>query len=301
MWQFFEVPYIGGPPINSAWILTAGWLSHDTRLMPPATETQLRRYYRLFGEQAIVFTRPVTTVTGLVAKRVYMKCGVEKKPCVLYSSSMVGAKVIADIDSRFLRAIKKANNSIYLHLTFQPTRGRPAESSLVAGRVDTYSPYRKEGEDSYYYVNILYTRRPPEHLIEKFGKIIESKINIVRWQDVRITMFPRTMREIDLDSNDAIVEIDSKPIKCIIRDLSFNGARVVVDGVAKPALESKVILYIPFSNQDDLLKLHGEILRFSSVDRRPDATAVSIKFEEDTIPLAYSINLNEHLLRNNAE
>ena len=248
-----------------------------------------------------MFTAPVTAVTGLVAERVYLKCGIEKKPCVLYSSSMVEAKVITEISARFFRAIKKANNSIYLHLTFQPSRGKPAEAFLVAGRVDSYAPYPRDGNDSYYYVNISYTRRPPDHLIEKFGKIIESKINIVRWKDVRITMFPRTMREIDLDSNDAIIEIGAKPIKCIIRDLSFNGARVVVKGIDQSLQDSHVVLYIPFSNQDDLIKIPGEILRFSRVDRRSEAIAVSIKFAEDAIPLAYSINLNEHLLRNNAE
>lgn len=266
--------------------------------MRTATRSQINRYYKLYPDSDVIFNTRVIRFLGLVTKNVYLKNRLEITPCVIYSASMLGARVIADLSPGFFSSVKLDSNIASLHFSFQ-TFSRPHPASFfITGRIEGYSQYKNDVDKNYYLISLTYIKRPSDEYLGMLGRIIESNTNAQKWRDVRITALPRAMREIDLDSSDTIIELESKPRKCIIRNRSFSGAKVTVEEEARKIVRKDVVLYIPFGDQKELIKINGTAVRFDDIDDSVDLVGLSIVYNEQTIPLAYTVNLNEYLLAN---
>ena len=266
--------------------------------MRTATLSQINRYYKLYSHTDVVFNSRVIRFLGLLTRNIYIKNRLETTACVIYSSSMAGARIIADLSPSFFATAKLDNNVTSLHFSFE-TYNRPHPFSIfVPSKIEGFSKYQNNESKNYHLISLSYIKRPPDDLVGMLGRIVESNANAQKWKDVRITAFPRTMREIDLDSSDTIIELDSKPTKCIIRNLSFNGAKVVLEHESRKLANTTISLYMPFGSQKELIKIKGEALRFEELENRTDLVGLSIVFDEENIPLAYTTNLNEYLIAN---
>ena len=82
------------------------------------TGQQLARYYAEFKDREITFNRQIIEVLKLVPREVYLKCQGDQLPCVIYSSSMVGAKIVANLKDKALQQIRQAGNTVSLRFAF---------------------------------------------------------------------------------------------------------------------------------------------------------------------------------------
>lgn len=261
--------------------------------MAITTSRQLNRYYELFKQVDISFTKNIIEVLGLMPRHLYLKCRGDNFPCVIYSASMVGAKVIANLNESHFEIFKKANNMASLRFAFKISDKLEPISFFVPAKITGFNPYNKENPDTYF-ASLTYTQKPPDDLIEIFGEMLEANVNAKRRKEERIIITPDVIREMALDAKEVRILMDSVPRKCILRDLSFSGAKILIVGVAKFMINKPAIIKLSFRNQENIFDITGKTLRFEAVEGRKDIAAIAMQFEESKVPLGYKMILNNY-------
>jgi len=252
---------------------------------------QLTRFYEQFGGIEVTFTRQVIQTLGLLPQQVAVKCLGEQIPCTIYSTSMVEARVIADLPTDSLRRIREGNFAATLRFSFRlPKRSEPLTffvHAKITGH-QTFSP-------QLYLLHLNYTGRPADDLIERLGQLLEANANASRRKEVRIDITPASLRELRLDSREAVVLIEGRARACILRDLSFSGAKLLLFGVAEDLLDRSVVLQPRFSAHSGGVSLPGRVLRYEEVVGREDIGAIGVRFDKGAVPMPYKIIINDYL------
>jgi hypothetical protein len=262
--------------------------------MSITTSQQISKWYELYKTIDITFTKEIIKTTGLDARGVFLKCLGEQWPCVLYSSSFSSAKVVASSRASLMDKIKKANNLVSLRYSFKLADKTDPLSFFIAAKATGFSPYTAGGSDLQI-ANLVYTQQPPDDFIEIMGRLLDANINSARRRSERIILTPDSMRKIGLVSKDSVIFVQGVPRKCILRDLSFSGAKAIILGVAKFLMEKQCSLRIDMEEPNETVELIGKIVRFENVEGRKDLTAVAIEFDESLVPMGYKLHINAFL------
>lgn len=260
------------------------------------TSQQISKYYDTFRTIDVTFTKEVIKSTALLPQHVCLKCIGEQWPCVIFSTSFSGAKVLASAKSVLTERIKKANNMVSLRFSFKISDKVDPRAFFVGGKVTGFAPYAQSNGDLQF-INIQYTQRPPDDLIEILGRLLEANINSARRRDERILLTADSMRRIALQSKDTFVFIQGVPRKCIVRDLSFGGAKIIVVGLAKFLVGKECLLRLEFDEPREALDIKGKVVRYEDVEGRKDLAAVAIQFDEQQVPMNYKIHINDYVMQ----
>jgi hypothetical protein len=264
--------------------------------MAITTSQQISKYYETFKNIDVTFTKEVIKTTALQPQNVCLKCIGEQWPCVIYSTSFSGAKILASAKSALSERIARANNLVSLRFSFKFEDKSDPLAFFVSGKATGFSPYVQSNGDLQF-INIQYTQRPPDDLIEILGRLLEANVNSSRRRDDRILLTADSMRRMGLQSKDSAVFIQGVPRKCIIRDVSFSGAKIILVGLAKFLVGKDCLLRMEFDDPRETMDIKGKIIRFEDVEGRKDLTAVAINFEEVQIPMNYKIHVNDYLMQ----
>ncbi|MFP4364303.1 MAG: PilZN3 domain-containing protein [Spirochaetia bacterium] len=258
------------------------------------TSQQIVKYYDSFKETDVTFNKGVIHATGLNAQQVYLKYIGQQLPCIIYSTSMVGAKVIANIRQDQFQKMRDANNLAALRFSFKQTDKTDPLTFFVSSKVIGFTPYSKENK-SLNIISLQYTQRPPDDLIEILGKLLDANVNSKKRKEERITVTTDSLRKLGLKSKEAMIYIQGVPRKCIMRDVSFSGVKVLMIGVAKFLMEKEAFLKVETEDTRKILELKGKIVRYEPVEGRKDIAAVALNFHEDTIPMEWKLKINEFI------
>jgi len=262
--------------------------------MSIATSQQLTRYYETFKTISVTYTKEVVKATGLQAQGVFLKCLGEQWPCVLYSSSFETAKVLAPNKPALLEKIAKANNLASVRLSFKVSDTADPVQFYVSGKVSGFAPYA-QSNGTLQFVNLQFTQRPPDDFVEILGRMLEANVNSARRRDDRILLTPDTMRRIGLARKESTVLIEGVPRRCILRDLSFSGAKVIIVGLAKFLVGKACKLQVDLEDPRETVSIPGAVVRYEDVEGRKDLTAIALRFDEATVPMSYKMHLNDYL------
>lgn len=258
-----------------------------------ATSQQLARYYELYQNIDVTFSKEVIKATGLIPQQVYVKALGGQWPCVLNSASLSGAKIIAGIKSGFYEKIQQGNTSVSLRLSFQDPEKSEPMSFFVTSKITGFTQYA--GSPDLIIINIAYTQRPPDDLIEKLGALLEANINSTKRREERIVMTPDAMRKLGILQKETVIFIQGIPRRCILRDLSFSGSKVIMVGIAPFLINKEVVLRIDITEPRLALGVKGTIVRTEDVEGRKDLVALAIKYHEAEIPMGYKMQINAYL------
>lgn len=261
--------------------------------MSVLTSQQINRYYDLYRDIEVTFTKEVIETTRLLKKHVYLKCLGTQWPCIIYASSMTSTKIIANLDSAAFELIRKANNLVSLRFAFQLEDKKDKILFFVSAKVSGFNQYSKENP-SLNFVNLIYTNRPADDLIIILGQMLEININSKKRTEERISINDTSVRILGLKSKNGRISIDSIPRNCILRDISFSGAKVIVQGIGKFLTGKKCILAIIQSDGEPLF-LKGKTVRNEAVDKRKDLAAIAIHFNEESLPMDYKKMINNYI------
>jgi len=248
--------------------------------MAVLTSQQINRFYENFKDIDVTFTKEVTKNLNLLPKHVYLKCLGTQWPGIIYSTSMVGAKIIVNMGKESFDAFSiedKKNKLLF----------------FVSAKVSGFNPYNKDNPNLNF-VNLVYTKRPPDDLIAILGQMLEINVNTKKRTDERITITEDNLRILGLVSKNAKISLDGIPRNCIIRDLSFSGAKLVIPGIAK-FLNDKVCVLGIVARDNKIFTLSGKVVRVETVADRKDIAVLAIKFNEDAIPMDYKKMINSYL------
>jgi hypothetical protein len=274
-------------------------------VMAVITSQKISVYYERFKAIDVTFSKEIIQVTNLLTNQVYLKCVGDFYPCVIYSSSFQGAKIVANIKSGILQKLEKANNMASIRFCFKDPDSTNPVAFLVPTKSLGYGPYG--GSQDVALFNLQFTQRPPDDLIEIMGRILDANVNSAKRREERISILPDTIRRMNLLAKESAVFIQGVPRRCILRDISFSGAKLIMMGVAKFLVNKDAALRLDFNDPRESFLLRGKFLRTEAVEGRKDLVALAVQFDESLVPMGYKIRINDFIIqvrageRNNEE
>jgi hypothetical protein len=262
--------------------------------MSIATSQQISKWFDLYKAIDVTFTKEIIKATGLDTRGVYLKCVGEQWPCMLYVGSFAGAKVITSSKAALNDRIKVANNMVSLRLSFRLADKADPMSFFIGAKVAGFAPYAQGGGDLQF-ASLAYTQQPPDDYIEIMGRLLEANINSARRREDRILLNPDAMRRMCLVTKDCVVYVQGVPRKCILRDLSFSGAKAIIVGLAKFLVGKECALRIEMEEPRETMEIKGSIVRYEEVEGRKDLTAIAIHFDDQAVPMSFKMHVNDCL------
>lgn len=262
--------------------------------MAVSTSQQIARYYQQYSTVDVTFTKDVIKATLLYPKQVYLKCTGYQWPIVVYSASMSGAKVIANMKSSLSEAIRKANSMVSLRFSFLQRDKADPLSFFVGAKITGYTPYGQE-KPELYFLTLTYTQRPPDDLIEILGRLIDANTASSRRKEERIPVTADSARAMGLNHKEAMIYIEGVPRRCIVRDVSFGGAKIVILGVAKFLVNKQATLRLTLTETEEEIDVPATVLRFEAVEGRSDIAALALQFDTEATPMKYKLMISGFL------
>jgi hypothetical protein len=261
--------------------------------MSVLTQQRITSYYDRYKTINVTFTKEIIQVTGLMTQQVLIKCVGDFWPCVVFSSSFQGARVVANTKSGITEKLQRANNSVSLRLCFRNSESGAPVTFFVSARVAGYSAYGQSTDTALF--NLQFTQRPPDDLIEIIGRVLDANINSSKRKDERVLLAADSMRKLKILSKDTAAFIQGVPRRCILRDVSFSGAKIIMMGVAKFLVDRDTALRLDFDDPRESFLVRGKFVRAEAVEGRKELIALAIAFEEAAVPMGYKVRLNDFL------
>jgi len=261
-----------------------------------ATSQQLTKYYDQYRDTEVIFNKDIIRTLKLDPRQIQIKytVGSEVKlsSCILNSTSFQKAKVIINTKSEAFEVIAgKEPPSIQLKFSFFQNDGQ-VMSFFVATKV---TERKLLNSNDLAIITLQYTQRPPDDLIEIVGRLLEANTNAIRRREERIIINEDSKRKLGLIKEECVVVVQDVPRHCIIRDLSFSGAKVALVGIPHFMINKSAELKVNFEEPDELISIKGVIMAADPIEGRKDILAASIKFDENQVPLSYKIHVNNYL------
>jgi hypothetical protein len=256
-------------------------------------------YYDRFKNIDVTFTKDMIQVTGLLTQQVHLKCGNDFWPCVVYSASFESAKVVANVKTGLLGKLQATNNFVNLRLCFRIPGETNALTFFVAGRVQSSAPYGNSQDVNMF--TIQFSNRPPDDFIEIIGRILDANINSAKRKDDRIPMTPDNLRKLNILSTESAVFIERVPRRCILRDLSFSGSKIIMMGISKFLLDKEAALRVDFNDPREVFTIKGKFVRAENVEGKKEMVALGLCYDEASVPMGYKIRLNDMLTSQRAD
>lgn len=257
------------------------------------TTQKISEYYERFKAIDVTFTKEVIQVTGMITQQVYLKCVSDFWPCVVFSSSFQGAKVVANVKSGLIEKLKQTNNSASLRLCFKKVDSNSPVTFFVAARSVGYAPYGSSEDVGVF--TLQFTQRPPDDLIEIMGRLLDANVNSTKRREERVPLTAEAIRKLRLLAKETAAFIQGVPRRCILRDLSFSGAKFIMIGVAKFLVDKEGALRIDFDDPRESYLLRGKFIRAEIVEGRKDLLAAVMLFDETAVPMGYKLRLNDYI------
>ena len=250
-------------------------------------------FYELFKSIDVSYSKEIIQVAGLVPNQIHLKCVGDFWPCVIYSSSFQGAKVVVNTKTGILQKLERAKNMVSLRFCFKTSeKGNPV-TFFVNTKSMGHAPYG--GSNDVAIFNLRFTQRPPDDLIEIMGRILDANVNSTKRRDERILITHDSLRKMNIASKETAIFIQNVPRNCILRDFAFSGAKIIMMGVAKFLVGKKAALRMDFEEPRESFLIEGNLVKAEAVEGRKELIALTMTFNESTVPMGFKLRVNDYL------
>ena len=257
------------------------------------TSQQLTRYYDQYRDAEVTFTKDIIRILSLDPRQVYIKCNGSQWPCIVNSTSFLQARIVVGTKGgAYSQLSAKESPLVNLRFCFNP----PASDVVmfqVPAKVSEVSPYNNSPDLAI--VTLSFTQRPPDDLIEIVGQLLDANENAIRRRDEKISMTEDNRRKLGIPKEETIIMVQNVPRHCILRDLSFGGAKILLGGLSQFLTGKEAALRIEFTDPGEVLSLRGVIESADLIEGRKDICAISLKFNAETLPITYKMHINNFL------
>ncbi len=259
------------------------------------TAQRITSLFNGFKTIDVAFNSSVSRALGLNPKEIFLKCLGQQFRCVIYSSSMTGAKVVMSVTKETLTHFRKANNAVSLRYCFTDDEKSVPITFFVPAKIMGFTPYGSNPELNF--ITLNFTSQPPDALVSALGILIEANVNAKRRAEERILMNQENIRKLAIKPKSSVLSITGIPRACILRDLSFSGAMVIISGIGKFLLEKEATLRLEFDDLKTFITIKGKVQRFEEVQGRKELSALGILFHQEELPIEYKMKINDFLNR----
>lgn len=252
------------------------------------------KYYDYFRDQEIVFTKTNLRILGIDPRQIYLKCNGGQWPCIINSTSLQMAKIIIGTGSgafSYLSKTKNANAS--LRFCFVDKYNEPIHF-FVNSEVTSINIYQNSKELAL--ITLEFTQRPPDDLILHLGEFLEVNDNFRKKRAEAIPINKESAHTLGIGKEETVAFIAKIPRRCILKELFFGGAKIMLVGIPKFLLNKEIELKISFPESGDNLLIPGIITEAESLEAKREIAVCRINFNDDTIPMVYKMNINTYLM-----
>ena len=261
--------------------------------MALATSQQILKYYTTYKRIDVTFNKQVIHATGLNPSQVYLRVLGLHIPCVIHSTSMEGAKVVANLQKETQEQIRSANNLMSLRFSFNVLELNKTISFFATAKMIGLQPYNQKKPDLNF-LTLTYTKQPPDDLIGILGELLDANVNAKRRKEERITVDERNIRKLEIKTKEVRIHINGNPRMSLLRDISFSGAMLIIGKSDDVVSQSPLSVEIPFENLDTPMMLKGKIVRMEELESHAELIAIGIQFDETKVPMAYKSRINNY-------
>ncbi|WP_314849052.1 PilZ domain-containing protein [Treponema lecithinolyticum] len=256
------------------------------------TSQQITRFYDLYRDTEIVFSKEIIKTLHLDPRQIYIKCNKGQWPCIINSSSLLASRIIIGTRGGAYAAIQKPNTPVSLRFFFTDQNGE-SMSFFVNAHVSGIENYMNSRDLAI--ATLTFNSKPPDDLIEIIGRILETNTNFIRRKEERIAITPESKRRLSLLREETVLLVQNVPRNCIVRDLSFSGAKIIMMGVAQFLKDKQAVLQLEFEEPRETVTLNGTIIKAEPVEERKELVTLAIKFNDAEVPIAYKVHINNCL------
>ncbi len=261
--------------------------------MSVATSHHISRYYDYYRDKEIVFTKANLKSLRIDPRQIYLKSNGGQWPCIINSSSLQQAKVIIGTASGIYTTVQKNRTApISIRYCFFDQNNEPIQFSVNCNVLDI-KPF--QGSNELAMVTLVFTQRPPDDLILRIGEFIEVNENFQNRKEERIAINENSLRLLNIPKEESYIFIAGVPRKCILKDLSFGGAKAMLVGIPKFLENKSVDLRLFFMDTNEKISLPGIIKNSDFLPGRKDISIVHIEFIPDEIPMTYKFHINSYI------
>ncbi|MDR1178173.1 MAG: pilus assembly protein PilZ, partial [Spirochaetaceae bacterium] len=257
------------------------------------TSQKISAYYERYKNIEVTYSKEIIQVTNLITQQVVLKCVGDFWPCVIYSSSFTGAKIVVNINSGLPQKLQQANNLVSLRFCFKNSESNTPVAFFVSAKTAGYTPYSGSKDMAIFQIQFL--QRPPDDLIEIMGRLLDANINSAKRRDERILLTVESIRKLKLLSKDSAVFIQGIPRRCILRDISFSGAKIIMLGISKFLVNKEAALRVDFDDPRESFLLRGKFIRAEEVEGRKELIALAMLMDSALVPMGYKIRINDYI------
>jgi len=253
----------------------------------------INRYYDFFRDKEVVFTKSNLQILGIDPRQIYIKCNGGQWPCIINSTSLQMVKVIIGTGSgaySYLSKTKKALASI--RYCFFDKYNEPI-SFFVNCEVSNISVYQNSQELAL--ITLNFTQRPPDDLIMNLGEFIDVNENFKNKKFEIIEINKESVHALSLEKEESLSFIAKIPRRCILKELSFGGAKIMLVGIPKFLQDKEVELRIAFVDSGENFLIPGVIKEVESLEAKREIAVCQMVFNEAAVPMTYKRHLNTYL------
>ncbi len=264
--------------------------------MPLPSSQLISRYYDLYRDKEITFTKETLHYLRIDPRQIYIKCAGGQWPCIINSTSFQYSKIILGVGSGAIAEIKKKPDMpVQVRYCFIQEDNTPL-SFFVTGHVTQIFPFKETNE--LVIITISFTQQPPDDLILRMGQFIDTNENFTNRRDERIIINKDIVRRLNLEKEETIINVSGVPRRCILRDLSFGGCKVMCMGVPKFLVNKDSDLKLTFIEPQVSFNIPGIIKNAESLEGRKDICLISIAFNPEQVPMQFKVLINQFLTNN---
>lgn len=253
---------------------------------------KISNYYDLFRDERVIFTKENIRSLKLDPREIYLKCNGGQWPCIINSSSLQKAKIIVGSSCGIFDILRSQKNvNVSLRYGFFENTGKI--QFFVTCNVIKIEKYHEQSD--LVLMTLEFTQRPPDDLILKLGEFFEANSNAKIQNNEKIFINPENLKLLSIPKEETFILISNVPRKCVMKDLSFGGATLLLVGIAKFLKNKEVELRLFFSDTNEKIALKGIVVEADFMPGRKDISVISVEFIQDLIPMTYKFHINSYL------
>ena len=256
------------------------------------TSIQITNLYNSYKDIDITLNKDIIKTTGLKTNEIYIKAAGMQRPCIVYSTSFTKARLIANTGNEFINKTREAGDLITLRMAFVDPEKNDLISFFINAKVTGYGVYDTP-DSALNYINIVFTQRPPDDLIIIMGKLLQANVNFNKRVDERIIVNQSNYRELGFSSREISIVLQQIPRKAILLDISSSGIKIIGVKAFKFHLNKEIIIRFPVKN-NSFIGIPGTILRFDPLPNRNDLGIFGIKFNDNSVPLSFKVQIEQY-------
>lgn len=261
--------------------------------MVVSANQQTSNYYDFYRDREVVFTKDILKSLRIDPRQLCIKCNGAQWPCIVNSTSFQMSKIILGKQGgAFAQISAEEAPPVNIRFHFNEPGAEPL-ILFISAKVTDIKPYA--GSEDLAIITLTYTQRPPDDFILKIGEFIEVNENSSKMKEARVPVNADTKSRLSIEKEETAIWIQNVPRRCVLRDLSFGGAKIMLLGIAKFVQGKECSLRIQFTDPFETVDIKGSIVSTDPVEGRQDIVSAVVKFDEPQIPLSYKIHVNSCL------